>query len=317
MWNVLIYLYIILLGSFTILTQPEAVVAQAIPSTSAESSVSIQPEKRFPAPNTTIEVTLSGRSVEGLRWFLDDVEISDQQGLRVVSIPIGQSGQTQELQVRRGEEVVAQRVFRPIYIDLGVDVNSYTPPHYRGAALPTAGTTVQLTALITEHSDVIDPNTYQYHWRINGRTFGGGPIHSHQIQPTIPNTRNMQVQLQVIDPEMGTIGEIVKFIPVQQSEILFYELHSLYGLLPYTISSITPPRLGQDILAAPYNTPLSAIQDENITWRVGNQTVENPSDQPLLINPSAVNVSAPASIDFRIFDLSTLHNTSANIRITN
>lgn len=314
MRNVLVFL---LLSSCTALAIPQLTIAQTDTPAPSGGGVSIQLEDRFPAPNTTVKATLGGRSVEDVRWFLDGVEISKQPGLRTVYIPIGQSGQTQELQIVRGERVVAERVFRPIYIDLGIDVNGYTPPHYTGAALPVSGSTVQLTALITEHTQVIDPSTYQYHWRINGRTFGGGPIQDHQIQSTIPNTRHMQVELQVILPGVGTVGEIVKFIPVRQSEVFFYELHSLYGLLPYTISSITAQRQGQDILAAPYNTPLSAIQDENITWRVGNRTLENPSDQPLLINPSAVNVSAPASINFRLFDLSTLHNTSANIRVTN
>ena len=310
-----LFLFIFCAGIFTF-SYPLITSAQ-IGSGSLTSDLSIQLDERYPSPNTTIEASLSGHTIEGVRWFLNGFEISDRPGLRSLSIPTGEAGVVQELEIRREGELLTRHTFRPIHIDIGVDADTYTPPHYIGASVPTAGAAVRLTALVTEHANISDPSNYLYHWRINGQTFGGGPLTTHQIHATVPNARNMFVELRIIQPEVGTIGELSKTIPVKRSEVLFYELHELYGLLPYTLSSLNQESQNRDILAAPYNAPLSGIQTENITWRVDGRNADSLPNQPLLINPSTLTTGRGSSISFRLFDLSTLHNASAEIRTTN
>lgn len=312
MHTALIYTYI---AAFVVFAIPFIALAQ-IPISGA-SSGSIQLSNQFPEPNTTIQATISGQSASGVRWFLNNNEISNQPGERSIQVPIGNAGSVHLLQVRRGNDVLDELIIRPIYIDIGVETDSLTAPDYTGTPAAGIGGNVRLTALVTEQSRLNDPGRYEYHWRINGRTFGGGPIRDHQIQATVPNARQMIVELQVIQPDVGQIGSQTMIVPIKEPEVLFYVIHSLYGLLPYTLPEIGPRARIQDIFAVPYHTPTRTLQRGDVTWMVDNLEVPSITNRPLTINPASLGAFPPSTIRFELFDVESLHSASGVIRLSN
>ena len=282
-----------------------------------DASGSIQLSQQFPEPNTTITAELTGRITQDLTWQVNGSDVTNSRGQRSIEVPVGGLGERTTIRaISRGEVVDETHVF-PIYVDIAIEAFTHAPDHYTGRRLPSAGSQVRLTAMVEEEV-VRDPSRYQYQWRIDGSTIGGGVTNDHQIETRLPNRRDVVVTVTVIRPGVGAIGQQAIRVPLSEPEVEFYRLHSLYGLQPYALGQevdLTQSEIS--IQAAPYNLPQEIIQEPGtIEWRIGSQSTNQNTENPLTIQLQSQQITGQALLQFDVLSLgAVLQSIAGQLRI--
>jgi len=135
-------------------------------------SLSTSPALPGPFEETTIslESFVVNLDTSGITWIVDGREIVTGVGQKSITVTTRDLGDPLLVEVRiRWNQIdtLIKRVrIQPAYVDLLWEaVNSYTPPFYRGKALPTSESFLRVVAL---PSGVITNDQYVYIWEHNG-----------------------------------------------------------------------------------------------------------------------------------------------------
>lgn len=132
----------------------------------------------------------------------------------------------------------------PSYMEVLWHTNSYTPPWYRGKALPARGSIATVTALpvFAYRGQNINPATLTYDWWLDNKLLKNESGRGKSILPIrISSNGNIthNVRVRVEDPKSGITQEKSVELNVQDQKILFYELDPLRG--PKTQQAIGAP----------------------------------------------------------------------------
>ncbi len=309
--------YVIRIFTIVILLLPGIIEAQSVPN------ISLAVSNETPQPGGVVSMSLQGVPAEQqatLRWFSNGALLSQWNGDTAPQIPIADLTR-QRIEAQVGGRVVARAFINPIYIDIVVEPGTYVPPHYSGRPLPSTGSIVRLVALVeTAHN--FNPQNYTFTWRLGGRTVGGGAlVGNNDIFITMPGSSPREVEVTIQNTSGRVIGTHTTSLPSVTSQVLFYPIHSLYGLRSrgYSDAMTFSPAIGTTLLAAPYYVPTQLFNpnaNRVTTWRLNNQEIASNTGQELTITLQRSQLQDTSYLEFTTFNRTDVRQqASGRIRL--
>lgn len=258
---------------------PLASHAQTGPQITGPNTTSIKLEPRYPKPGDRVTATIKNYSTSDsshdLEWFINGVSQSENRNAREINFVAPDLSTRVVVEARVNDSVQATTSFTPVYVDIVVDPDTYTPPRFAGRPIPTGGANVTFTAIV-EEAEKLPANSYSYEWKLNGSSVKSENVSGPQITIPIKSARNHTISVTVSDATRGVIGQQFIQIPVLDPKPLFYKIHPLYGTETYPLTS---PYNFQDnqlnVSVVPYYLDNMVLRDNpNIEWEVNRQTVQ-------------------------------------------
>lgn len=278
--------------------------------------ISITLSPQYPTPGETVTATLDdyalGFSGSSITWILDGEVLADYQNQRVINFVASEIGTTQtissRIQAPNGQMLSATQVISPLYVDVIIEPQTYTPIFYQGRGLPSFGSTVFLTALVHNAAGTIDPGIYTYSWFLNDQALSGGPIRGgYKTKMVVPYGANSVITLGITDPDGTTIARRLIAIPSVALDVQFYEVSTLFGINEKAIGGALP-LLGNSstVRAVPYNLDRTAVNTGLFTeWSINGRRQTNTTGDPFEVTLLRQG-SGSSRIEFKIRNLSAL-----------
>jgi hypothetical protein len=287
-----------------------------------EISVALEPA--FAQPHTQVIARLNDYAAEvdgaTIDWQINGVARNELRNQRSVTFMSGEAGSETRLVVRLtlpgGAVRTASAAVVPRYLDIIVEPQSYVPPFYRGRPLPSAGSTVNLTALID--GGAVSPAGLSYLWRVNNETLLGGATRGrNKVSFTMP-LGGAIVSLEVRRASDGAIlGRRVFELMSSEPVIVFYEVSPLYGLLELALQNF--PLIGQSatVRAVPYYLDIETYNNPGLAeWRINGVRTTNNGDNPYEATLSRAFGVGIVSLDFHVRNLDQLlHGARGRLQV--
>ncbi len=195
-------------------------------------SLTISP--RFPEPNQTMVVSLddyaSNLAGNTVRWFVDGQELIDQINQRQVTITAGPEGEDQLIRAliipEQGIPLEVDYTVRPYYLDLIIEPQTRVPAHYTGRALPSIGSQVNVTALVSADTPASE---LAYTWQVNEIVLFRGAVRGqNRVTFTMPQGSAI-VTVSVSDGERELASRSIELVN-NEPLLHFYATNPLYGV---------------------------------------------------------------------------------------
>ena len=251
--------------------------------------VNVTPEN--PAPGESVDITLKSYSND-----LDSVLISWSVNGKNVSSGIGKKSFFINAPNAGGEtSVIATTSLPDGAIDTKVIIrpagmvllfqakDSYTPPFYKGKALPSPDSPVKVVALpeVKSGSGLVHPKNMTYFWRKdytnNPDGSGYGKNSFTYINDYLEDSNNISVTASTIDQKYSSVASVD--IGIANPKILFYKNDSRLGTIWEQALSNGHKILNSEVVeAAPYFISPSNLRIPTLTWEwfINNQSVNPP-----------------------------------------
>lgn len=308
------FIFAIAFGVFAIPVDAQT----GLPNASAALSIDVTPQ--YPGAGETVELTLSstlydlGESV--IIWRADDRVIAEGEGLTSVSVTAGERGVSTTIRAEIAGGIAASSVtITPTVVELLWEADSYTPPLYKGRALPSAGTSVRLLAVprfTRAGGAAIPASEIVFTWKRNGGTLasasGRGRSSALLDAPYLFGADTISVEAVTRD---GTIaGQASVRIPSIEPLLTLYEEHPVFGRQYYKAlgPSTFVAESEMSFSAVPYFAEARSVRDPGLVyeWRVNQASVAADAKDPHMITIDASRSSGIARIDLSLFHSTNL-----------
>lgn len=277
--------------------------------TTPELTIDLQPE--FPQPGEPVTAKLNdyggGNFGSAITWVLDGEVIPEAENQRQTTITAGEAGLAQKIEVvlnkpQGGKEVIDATIY-PIYLDIVIEPQTRVPDFYLGRSLPSIGSIVNATALISDKefrsSDLI------YTWKVNQQVLEGGPIRGrNQVSFTVPRGDEMILTLQVNELNGKVIARRSFIIPSVAPQIYFYEVSSLFGISKKVISN-NLTLLGDSVIvrAEPYYLDSRVYNNPDVKiWKINGLETTNTGGNPYEVTLQKVGPQGLSTLLFHVRD---------------
>jgi hypothetical protein len=258
----------------------EHAAAQTLPN---QERVYIVPDPKFPKPNETTDLSIDDYSVGAvgatISWFVNGVEIQGTKNKRAIQVESGDLGTTKKVTASltrpNASTLIAEYVLRPIYIDLILEADTYTPAFYKGRALPSTEASVRGIAVVHDGTKT-SRSSYAYKWTLDGEVLSGGPVKGgYTMDVVVPRFGNGELNLSVFDEKGAQIGFVSKNIGALQPRILFYEYSPLRGLREKALNTQTATlRDSTTIYGEPFFLKTNSLTKDSASfvWKLNGRT---------------------------------------------
>lgn len=222
-------------------------------------------------------------------WYHNGARVASGKGKTFYEFTLGPVGSVETLRVAITANAVASRelvkVIRPARIHFSWFTNSYTPPWYRGKALPSPGSTILISALpdFRIGQTKLDPKTLIYEWSVNDTptprdsgTSGAGK-NIFTLRTPVLETEEFKIGLLVKNEREQIVHEEITFVSMRNPNLLFYERDALLGTLFGRTVGSAPIKSGGDyvIELEPYFLPRGIFDTIRFGWNVNGKKLVN------------------------------------------
>jgi hypothetical protein len=279
-------------------------------------TLSIVLDPQYPNPGDQVTATIDDYSLGGsgaaITWYFDGLSAPTVNNSRTITFtaPPVETKMTvvARLTFRDGKVIEAKRVLNPLYLDLIIEPQTYTPIFYQGRALPTKGSVVNINALLQNKKGPVNSTDYSYSWTLNNKSvYGGARPGGNWAQITVPHGQSSTITISIQDKTGNIVARKLVAIPTVDLEVQFYEVRSLLGLGQKALGSdfiITGN--GASIKAVPYYLDTRSVANNLLTeWSINNRPVQSASSDPFEINLER-GTAGSAQIGFKIRNLTEL-----------
>jgi len=289
------YIYIIAILS-ALPFFPPVLYAQidfSMPSEKTDGSITINP--RDPQPGQRVTAEFTSFSFDRFRayytWIINGKQVKTGTGANTVEFEMGSLGTITNIQVTikslEGNTTQVQHTLAAHDIDMAWSAETYTPPGYRGKALPTVGSLLNISAIphVFIENSRANPATLYYQWSVNDKPQkSGSGIDKQTLSVSLASvySNSLRVALTVSNPT-GTISYQKHIeIPMHKSRIQFYELDPLRGpMYQNAFQNAANISSGTEtvFLAEPYYYSLFSLARTIPVWSI-NSNVIDPGNKP-------------------------------------
>jgi len=277
--------------------------AQAIPGTdssgeAAANQVSISFDPAIPQANDVVTATLVSYSIDlnalPVKWYVNGRMVDSGLGKKTFTFKMGVLGSALNLRVEvdtpesQYGTIVLQSAITSASVDFLWQADTYTPPFYRGKALPTSQSMIKVVASPTffSASGKLLSGPFVYTWEKESETLGdvSGTGKNTLIFTGnyAYNTDNIRVIVKTIDGSIA--ADRTDNIMISVPKIVFYQNKSLEGVRYETAinSDFQIPETEVTIHAEPYffSFPSRNKNNGNFAWILDGQTLTNNPDDP-------------------------------------
>ncbi len=255
--------------------------------TGIERTLSITTTPAFPTAGEPVTLSLDGYAVDIDRsmvvWYVDEKEIKRGSGLRTLEVqapPIGSEKRVRAVaEEPSGILATGEAALRPGSVTLMWEADSYTPPFYRGRALPGSQSPIRAQAVPDLRRDAarIPTNDIVFTWLRDGARFasGRGLTSVTFAGPSLFDMDRITVVAESLD---GTIvARDETNLRGADPKIELYEHHPLFGTLYHRafVGTVINREAEQKFAAVPFFAPHSP-RDPNLIykWMVNTTPIE-------------------------------------------
>jgi len=231
-----------------------------------------------------------------ITWYVNGVKELSAPGATQFSLPAGNTGRATTIDVvisaSDGTTVQKSITFSPSSTDMIWEaVDSYTPPFYRGKALPVSGGTVKIVALphITDTAgkNIADSNLV-YTWHIDGfkRDVTSQSGYGKNILTIVKNilSHKETVGVDITSRDGSRSSASTTSLSTTNQEIIYYQYHPLLGILyNRVLTEQTNPATAEfSVLAEPFFFSLPQKNPNTLTymWRMNGSTLPTDPSYP-------------------------------------
>jgi hypothetical protein len=306
-----------------LLLAPFFSTAQMTESLGGNLAITLNPA--YPAPGEEVTAQIDDYSLgltgADITWTFNNETVSAATNERVVTFVAGEVGSTDTITatIKNGNQnLTASAVVRPVYTDIIIEPQTFVPQFYAGRALPTHGSIVRATALISNGQGLVTPLNYTYLWKLEGTTLnGGGKKGGFQTFYDVPLGRDHVLSLEVYDSTGAIITKRSVAVKAGQVDVRLYEASPLYGLSLRSLTG-TIPFIGNTLTlrAMPYNLDLRANSTNLLReWRINNALTNTSASDPYEITLER-NGLGLATVNFKIHHREALlQQDSASVQL--
>jgi hypothetical protein len=250
-----------------------------------------------PAPEDVVTIQMQSYAVNlnsaNITWYVDKVPMKNGIAETSFTVKAGNFGEKIVIDVlivtADGMTINKQYILAPAEVDVLWEAQTYTPPFYKGKALPTYKSMVRLTAIPRFNATSSDPKDYYYKWTYNRIMGAGEALGKNSI--TIPvgySGVSIPVSVDVSLPNTDWKGSKYSSIPVFEPSLLLYEVLPLLGVNnAHALSgsgSVTSSSTEVVLRAVPYFFSIDNLTDgsTDYAWSL-DRTKTSASDDPLTL----------------------------------
>lgn len=283
-------------------------------------TLKISPE--YPEPQNSVRVTVESSLIdletEMLTWYVDGAEVDSGIGMRSIDVVAGGFGTMKQVEVVVTEEgferARTEAIIRPVTIDMLWEADSYTPPFFRGRALPSAGSNLHFEAIpYFQRSDGVRVpiDEIVFTWKRDGYVIQGVSGRGKNIVlipgPSLFDTDTISVEAHTTDNTFFAVGtESVSSI---EPHLALYEEHPLFGIMYHRAfqDQNVVPEEELSFVAIPYFASISGPTGGGLeyTWKVNGNSLENNPERP-----GAITIDARGSSGRALIELIMTHATN-------
>lgn len=274
-----------------------------------ELNIELQPE--FPRPGEVVTATLNdysgGTYGSNVSWVLDGQVVTEASNQRSTQFTAGAVGVNQKIEVvlskPQGGKEVLERTVKPVYLDIVIEPQTRVPNFYLGRSLPSIGSIVNATALVS--TDTFMDSDLVYTWRLNQTVLNGGPIRGlNQVSFTTPRGSEMVLYLQVTDTKGNVIVKRAVSIPSVEPTLKFYEVNQLFGTSHRPIvDSLALIGNSVTVQAEPFNLDSRVYNNPDLSeWKINGVNSGNVGGNPYEVTLQRVGFSGYSNLQFHVRD---------------
>lgn len=201
--------------------------------------VNVKTNPKTPGVNEDVTVSLESFSTNldssEIIWYVNKDPFKQGVGEKSIVVHTGDFGVAKDIKVvilsNLGKRIEKTIQLIPSEIDFLWEAQTYTPPFYKGKALPTYKSIVKVTAIPRFGDATSDPRMFDYDWKYN-KTQGVGHglgKNSALILMGYPKT-SVPVNVTVTLPSNGWSGERSSTVMGGEALVRFYEQAPLLGI---------------------------------------------------------------------------------------
>lgn len=248
---------------------------------------------KTPGANTSVLIRMESFAVNlssaKILWYVNKNLIKESVADTSLKVSTGDFGEETIIDVviitANGNSYNKQFILAPAEVDVLWEAQTYTPPFYKGKAMPTYKSMVKVTAVPRFKSLSSDPSEYFYTWTYKqtlniGKALGKNSVIVPMGFAGAPIPVNVEVSL----PGTNWKGERYLSIPVFVPKLVMYEQSSLLGIsYHHALPKIVETNGTQFTLhVAPYFFSSDDVYAGNIAFKWYADRRVMPSDQAYL-----------------------------------
>jgi len=260
-------------------------------------------------PGTKVTASLNSYSlsetISSINWLLDGTTLTESKNLREIDLTLKDLGKDSIIDVyvetTIGKTYHIQKVITPVYLDIIIEPQTRTPAFYKGRALPSVESTINLTAVI--NGNITNAGNYIYNWSLNNaRLNGGAIIGNYKASTEVPLSSFNVLSLSVTDKNNKVIAKKSINIPTIEPLLLFYTEDTLYGLNHTPLKTLIFNENNIKVKAEPYYLDLKTYnQPQVIEWKTSGVRIPSENSNPYEINLSKSEYEGSGKIiNFRV-----------------
>lgn len=291
-------------------------------------SVSIALSPAHPQPGDTVSLTAQSSvldlSQNSIVWSAGGRVIAQGTGATAATVTVGDLGTETDVTVEAtaadGTRASATARIAPTRVDLLFGSDSYTPPFYRGRALPSAGSSLVLQALptfIRPDAGKVSASDLTYTWKRNGQVLGSlsGRGKSAIVVPAPVLYARDVMSVGVSSSDDLLSGEASVLVVSVDPSVILYEDHPLYGIsYGNALRAATfIPESEMTFAAVPYFASVRAPNDPRLqyAWRVNDSVI--PADTG---KPNEITIQSDPTNTVALVQLALTHATNFFLNAT-
>lgn len=228
-----------------------------------------------------------------ITWYVNKEFIKTGLGetsLQTTTSALG-SPMVVDLVILRGDGVRFDKTIKitPIEVDVFWEADTYTPPFYKGKALPTFKSDIRLIALPRTKTSRESPVSYEYEWIADHtKTVAVGLGRNSIITPGTWPRSSQILSVSVKSPtDDSIVGRKDLSIDIIDPEVHFYEYSQLFGIRMNRalVKSYTTNEESIQIRAVPFfsSTKDYARGSLIFSWYLNNRPSATPSQPDLVL----------------------------------
>jgi len=280
----------LILVSFFVVAVPVVQGQLTIGGTQSKIALKIEPAQPRPFDELTIIVESFSTDLNraSIEWFIDGKSVQSGKGDKELKTIAPALGAKKEIRVVAGTADIGTlrvtAIIRPAEVNLLFQANTYTPPFYKGKALPTHKSGVRVVAipnLVTSAGAKISAKDAIYTWKENGTVQGdksGRGKDSYAVKEISIMRGHALVSVEVSSPDRTVQAAETIVIRPQTPKIVLYENNPLEGIKYNKAITGTYSLVNEEVTlqAIPYffgvlDKEASELQYK---WSLNNQPVE-------------------------------------------
>jgi hypothetical protein len=207
-----------------------------------------------------------------------------------------------------GAQIDKQIIIAPAEIDLLWEAQTYTPPFYKGKALPTFKSLVRVTAIPRWNTLTSDPTQYSYKWTYNRiQGMAGGLGKNSVVVPAGWPSSQVPIAVETSFAESADstwTGYQNTTIPTSNPKLMFYEQAPLLGIQFDQALSGVKNKSGNEVVirAVPYFFSTDNYLNNELiyTWRINGNNVATGMDAMNMTIPKQGKGAETYNIGLRI-----------------